>query len=137
MSIEANKSTVRRFFEEVFNQDNDVLLDELFHPDYRGSGDPHHGPRGPERARRGVAYMRAAFPDIRFSVEHLVGEGDEVVVYVTFRGTHRGSFLGIAPTGKTVEVRGAEMARLQDGLIVEEVWHLYDLAGLIGSQAHP
>jgi predicted ester cyclase len=75
--------------------------------------------------------MRTAFPDIHFTVEDLIAEDDKVVVRVTFRGTHQGIFMGIAPTGRQVTGIGVELARLADGKIVEEGWHCYDLLHLL------
>jgi steroid delta-isomerase-like uncharacterized protein len=131
MSTEPNKAIVRRFFEEVYNQGNLALADELFAADFGGPGRGHHAVRGPEAARRGVRTMRTAFPDIHFTVEDLVAEDDKVVVRVTFRGTHQGIFMGIAPTGRKVTGIGVELARLADGKIVEEGWHHYDLLHLL------
>ena len=75
--------------------------------------------------------MRTAFPDIHFTVEDLIAEADKVVVHVTSRGTHRGIFMGIAPTGRQVMGIGVELARLTGGKIVEEDWHCYDLLHLL------
>jgi predicted ester cyclase len=128
MTIEHNKSVVRRFFEAVYNQSDLALADELFDVNFGG---PHQAVRGPEAARRGVAAMRAAFPDIRFTIEELLAEDDQVVVRVTFRGTHQGPFMGIAPTGRHVTATGVELARLAGGKIVAEGWHHYDLLDLL------
>jgi steroid delta-isomerase-like uncharacterized protein len=66
---------------------------------------------------------REAFPDMRVTVEDLVAEGDRVAARVTMRGTHRGVFQGLAPTGKRVEVRAMDMFRISDGKIVEHWGH--------------
>ena len=126
MSTEQNKSVVRAFFEEVFNKGNLDRLDEIIAADYRGLGPAIHGVTGPERAKHAVTSLRAAFPDIHFTVDDIVAEEDKVVVRVTFRGTHKGAYLGVAPTGRQITVSGAEMARLADGKIVEAVWHHHD-----------
>src|SRR5207249_3573521 len=63
--------------------------------------------------------LRAAFPDWYSTVEELVAEGDSVVERWTGRGTHRGPFQGIAPTGRQVEVPGVVFYRIQNGKIVE------------------
>jgi steroid delta-isomerase-like uncharacterized protein len=69
---------------------------------------------------------RAAFPDLNVTVEEVVAEGDRVAARVTMRGTHRGEFQGIAPTGKRVEVRAMDMFRISDGKIVEHWGHADD-----------
>ena len=129
MSIEHNKATVRRYFEEVCNKRNFHVAGEIFAPEF-GSSKPG-GISGPERAIHIFKNMLAAFPDIHFTVEEMIAEGDNVVVRVTWRGTHEGKFIGIAPTGGQVEVSGVELARLSDGKIVAEGWHYLDYAELM------
>jgi steroid delta-isomerase-like uncharacterized protein len=131
-SIEQNKALVRRFFEEVFNQGNLSVADEIIASGFGGHGFASHGrEHGPNNAKRTVTQFKAAFPDIRFQVEEMIAEEDKVVVRITFRGTHQGTFMGIAPTGKAVEVGGVELARIADGKIVEEGWHFMDEIGLL------
>jgi steroid delta-isomerase-like uncharacterized protein len=129
MSIEHNKTVVRRYFEEVCNQRNFGLADELFAPEF-GSSKPG-GITGPERAIHAFQHMLVSFPDIHFTVDEMIAEGDTVVVRVTWRGTHQGEFMGIAATGRPVEVSGVELARLSGGKIVAEGWHYLDHAGLL------
>jgi steroid delta-isomerase-like uncharacterized protein len=69
---------------------------------------------------------RAAFPDLSVTVENVVAEGDRVATRVIMRGTHRGEFQGIAPTGKRVEVRAMDMFRISEGKIVEHWGHADD-----------
>jgi steroid delta-isomerase-like uncharacterized protein len=69
---------------------------------------------------------REAFPDMRVTVVDLVAEGDRVAARVTMRGTHRGVFQGLAPTGKRVEVRAMDMFRISDRKIVEHWGHADD-----------
>ena len=86
-----------------------------------------------------VAFRRT-FLDIHFTVDTLTAEGDDVVVHVTWRGTHQGEFLGLAPTGRVVQVAGAELARLRAGRIVAAVWHHMDTLSLLrqlGAWPHP
>lgn len=73
--------------------------------------------------------FRKAFPDLRFTVEDLIAEGDRVAVRVSFHGTHQGEFLGISSTGRQVVGTGIEIVRFAGGQIVEE-WHKYVL-GLV------
>jgi predicted ester cyclase len=63
--------------------------------------------------------LRAAFPDLQLTVEDIIAEGDRVAVNLTARGTHRGTFQGIAPTGKTVTVSAFEVVRIENGKLVE------------------
>jgi steroid delta-isomerase-like uncharacterized protein len=136
MSTDQNKTVVRRFFEEVINEGRYAVADELFAPTFgeHGSMFGEPGPRsesGPARAIEAARRFRSSFPDIHFTVEELVAEGDKVVVRVTFRGTHQGEYMGIPATGKAVQVSGVELARLASGRIVEEGWHYMDEVGLL------
>jgi steroid delta-isomerase-like uncharacterized protein len=72
----------------------------------------------------------AAFPDAQFIVEDLIAEGDKVVYRATLRGTHRGAFMGIAPTGKHVTTTGIGIGRFEEGKIAEG-WVSTDVLGLM------
>jgi len=132
MSTEQNKAIVRCYFEEVYNQHDDTLIHELFAPGFRDLSEPdHHGLHGPALAQHVVDYERSVFPDIHFTVEDMLAEGDDVVVRLTIRGTHRGTFRGIPPTGRRVTVTGIERLRLTDGKIAQVVWHYYDRLAML------
>ena len=115
---EANKALVRRVIEEGLNKHNLALLDELYADCvwYR----PATGELKGEALKQFVASMLAAFPDIRFTIEDQVAEGDKVVTRWTFTGTHQGEFMGLAPTGKQVTTSGIDICRIVEGKIVEE-----------------
>ena len=120
MSIEENKAVVRRFFEELLSRDDIAVADELLSPGFRfyfaGSPDPMNL----ESYKEFLVARRAAFPDRRFVVEDMIAEGDKVSVRFTMRGTHKGEFRGIAPSGKEVTMTGIDTIRLSDGKMVED-----------------
>ena len=60
-----------------------------------------------------------AFPDVHWSAEEQVAEGDKVLTRFVWRGTHRGGFAGIPPTDEQVEVWGMVLDRIVDGKVVE------------------
>jgi steroid delta-isomerase-like uncharacterized protein len=129
---EENKRLVRRAYEDVRSQGNLDVVDEIFAPDYVGH-DPTAEPtevRGPEGLKEQTAQYRAVFPDLRFSIDSMVSEGDEVVVRWTAAGTHRGSLSGEAPTGKKVTVTGFGSWVVREGKIAEH-WGIIDLMGLL------
>jgi steroid delta-isomerase-like uncharacterized protein len=130
MSTEENKARVQRFYEEVFNRKNTAALDEFIDPHAVDHSAPAGAPGGIEGARQFAGMFLAAFPDVRFTVEDLIAEGDQVVARLTQSGTHHGMFLGLPPTGKRVKVTGIEIFRLAGGKIVEEWWQ-EDLLGLL------
>ena len=92
---------------------------------------PDQGP-GPQGFIDFFTVMRTAFPDLQVSVDHLVQDDDNIAMAYKIHGTHKGDFLGIAPTGKRIEVRGVQIARFEDGKIVER-WGSSDELGLVKS----
>jgi len=96
-----------------------------------------HGPKG---ARQSIAAFRAAFPDVHFAVEDMLVAEDKVIVRWTCRGTHRGAFLGLPPTGKVVTFTGINIYRIANGQIVErwaeeDAISLYQQLGLLSPRA--
>jgi predicted ester cyclase len=85
--------------------------------------------RGPEVWRQGAAVIKRGFPDLRAQIDDIVAAGDEVALRLTFRGTHQGEYLGIRPTGRTVEYVSHEFYKIADGLFAEE-WICSDMATL-------
>ena len=75
--------------------------------------------------------LRNAFPDIKYTVEDMIEDGDKLVARWSAKGTHKGEFMGIPPTGRQVSFTGIEIIRVKDGKAVEE-WEELDRAGLMG-----
>lgn len=130
MSTEANKETVRRCMEEVFNRGDTAAIPAFIDPAFVDHGAPPGSPGGHAAVAGAVALFAAAFPDWRAEIEDLVAEGDLVAFRGTARGTHRGQFLGVVPTGKRVSVEGIHVFRLARGKIVEH-WAQADWLGLL------
>ena len=116
MTAEENKTIARRLQEEVFGQGNLELVDELVASDYvsHAPGDPEQR-RGMEDIKHIVRTYRSAFPDLTYTVEEQVAEGDMVVRRWTARGTHEGELMGTAPSGNAIEVSGMSMDRISGG----------------------
>jgi steroid delta-isomerase-like uncharacterized protein len=130
MSIDQNKSTARRVAEEVWNKGNLKALDEIFAP-----GASNHNPNiptapGPEGVKQVVSLYRSAFPDIHFTIEQEIAEGDFVVQRISATGTQRGDLPGIPATGKGGKVTGIVINRFEDGKIAEG-WAIFDQLGLL------
>ena len=89
--------------------------------------EPRHGR---DVWRQGFEMMKHAFPDLQAHIEDIVADQDKVAVRLRFRGTHRGEFLGIPATGRTIEYVSHEFYRIADGLIAEE-WICSDTATLL------
>jgi steroid delta-isomerase-like uncharacterized protein len=80
--------------------------------------------------RGNLDYLISAFPDFRVRVDDVFGAGDRVTCLMTLSGTHRGEFLGVAPTGREVSFASYEVYRVVDGTITAE-WILTDLHSLL------
>jgi predicted ester cyclase len=98
MSAEENRALVRRYVEEVVNRRNLDLLDGIFAPDFLEYGADTEQVSGVEDSKQFFDMLRSGFPDFQGTIEDLFAEGDKVVLRFTFRGTHQGEFMGIAPT---------------------------------------
>ena len=129
MSSDENKTVVRRLLDAI-NGGDLAVANDLVAPEYVDHSAPPGYPRGPEGFKSTIAMFRAAFPDFHWTLEDLMGEGDKVAIRVTARGTHHGELMGIAPTGKHVEVTGIGIYRLTDGKVAE-AWVNRDLLGLL------
>jgi len=124
MSVEENKAILRhKHEEELFNKGNLAVADEIISPDY-----VYHSVvgeiKGPEGVKQMVTTLRAAFPDIHFTIDDMVAEGDDVAVRYTWTGTHRGEYMGIAPTGKQINVKMGCFYRFAGGKEVELVTYV-------------
>jgi steroid delta-isomerase-like uncharacterized protein len=140
MSAEENKAIVRRINEEVWNKGDVDAIDELIADDavvtVVGAPEQIRGPRG---FRELVVMYRAAFPDLRITVDEQIGEGEIVVTRWTATGTHEGELMGIAATGKQATTAGVNINRISGGKLVQG-WGIFDQLGLlqqIGAVAVP
>lgn len=130
MATEENKALVRRFYEKVWDQGNtdfafEVFADGYVRHDFR-STDTLPGPAGQKQV---ADDFRAAFPDLRVTVDLIVGEGDYVVGRWTATGTQTGSWGGLAPTGRRVTFSAANIFRFENGRVAE-IWNHRDDLGL-------
>lgn len=128
---EENKAILRRFIEEVWNKGNLALVDQFLSADYthHDTATPDLGP-GPENEKKRVDLYRTAFPDLQFTIEELLADGDMLTCRWTSVGTHRGPLSGIAPTGKKIKVSGITINRFARGKIAEG-WVVWDALGLL------
>jgi steroid delta-isomerase-like uncharacterized protein len=120
MASEKNKLLMQRFTEFI-NTASEKLATELVSPNavFHVPGRPEPL-RGPSDYLAVIAMMRGGFPDVQWTLEEMVAEGDKVAARFTMRGTHQGNFFGVPPTGKKIEVNAMNFYRFSDGQIVEE-----------------
>jgi len=127
---EENKTLVRRITDEIWNQGTLDVADEIIDASYVGHGFGVELPPGPEGYKQFVSIYRTAFPDLQFTTEDQVAEGDKVVTRWTARGTHKGELMGIPATGKQIVVTGIDIFRISSGKVVEE-WVNWDALGVM------
>jgi predicted ester cyclase len=114
-----NKQLVRDYYEQVVNTGRTDAIDRFISPDYvEVHGNVRHA-LGLEGAVEHVEGVRKTYPDLHLTIERQIAEGDWVVTCVTMRGTHRGEWAGIAPTGRKVEMTAVNVDRVVAGRIVE------------------
>jgi predicted ester cyclase len=133
MGIEENKDVVRRMVEDCINAYRPDLLDGVVDPAVRVHAEtPGTAPdtEGIDELRRSVAGFRAALPDLRISLEQLIGEDDLVAARWTARGTHRGPLAGIEATGRSLIWGGMDIYRIEGGRIAEW-WRNDDTVGML------
>jgi steroid delta-isomerase-like uncharacterized protein len=134
MTTHDNKAISRRFFEDVWNGGKLDAIEHLASENIvlhdRDEGDV----RGSEAARGLISTYRNAFPDLRFTIEEQIAEGDKVATLWKAAGTHRGELMGIPPTEKHSITTGVTIDRIADGRIVEStgVWDALGLMQQLG-----
>lgn len=118
-----NKDIVREVYHLLNTRELDKLA-QLIDPGFEGP----NGEKGAEGLAKTVAPIIAAFPDIQWTVEDLVAEGDKVVVRWSWTGTNKGVFRGVPPTGKTFTNHALILYQLKNGKILH-AWMETDRMG--------
>jgi steroid delta-isomerase-like uncharacterized protein len=131
--MENNKQVIIRFVEELWNQRRLEIADDLFDKDCQTfqlqSGAPATAaPRGPEIIKEHISDWLSGFPDLTFTIEQMIAEGDRVSSLLTVDGTHTGSWQGIPPSGKRINIRMMTIHRIQNGKIIED-WVIVESLG--------
>ena len=129
MSTEEDKAIARRWNDEVWSKGNLAAIDELLATDFVFNYAPPEVAPDLEAYKQTVTMLCAAFPG-PVAIEDMVAEGDKVAVRWAYRGTHKGEFMGIAPTRKQVTMTGISILRIVGGKIVEE-WGESDNLGFM------
>jgi predicted ester cyclase len=127
MSIEENKTMVRRVY-DLCTQKDLVTLFEFYNPGYI-----EHTRKGDvllEQVKKTTSVFFTAFPDSSFTVDNMVAEGDKVAYQVTIKGTHKGPYMGIAPTGNKIEMIDTSIKRIINDKFAES-WGTLDIMSLM------
>jgi len=129
MSIEENKTIVRRY-QEIYNNNDLDRLTEVLSEDLLTPNIMPGVPRGLEGAKAAHRIMLAGFPDYQTVIEDMLAEGEKVAARIRMTGTNAGEFMGIPATGKRVQFTGIYIARISNGKIVEH-WGEEDSVSLL------
>jgi len=129
-SSEAAKAVVRRNTEEVQGRGNFELFEELFAEDFLDHT-PQPG-RAPDKAGARELYrtLRTAFPDFHAVIHWQIADGDRVTTFKTYHGTHQGTFLGVAPTGRRIQFETVDVMEVRNGKITAH-WGVANLFSLM------
>ncbi len=131
MATEQNKALMNRIINEVFNRGNISLVDELLAPGFVEHEELPPGiPPGREAVKQLSTKFRSAFPDLKVTIDDTIAAGDKVVVRCTWRGTHKGEFMGVPPTGKKVSFGVIDIVRIAGGKVLEH-WGQMDGMGMM------
>jgi steroid delta-isomerase-like uncharacterized protein len=131
VSEQEDKQKARRLLEEGFGQGKLEVVDEVLDADFV-CYDPNSEAgevRGADTIKQEIEWFRNAIPDLTYTVDDQVAEGDKVVSRYTATGTHEGKFFGVAATGKRIEMSGIQIDRFDEGGKMVEEWPEYDLLG--------
>jgi steroid delta-isomerase-like uncharacterized protein len=125
-----NSAIVRSFIEKIINQGQiDFAAEFVWEDVVEQVPLPGQGP-GIEGLKDVLRGMRSAFPDLHFFVEEQIADGDKVLTRFEWTGTHRGEFVGIPATGRSVKVWGMVIDRLQSKRI-KDTRIIMDMLGLM------
>ncbi|MGH9415461.1 MAG: ester cyclase [Terriglobales bacterium] len=117
-------------FTQAVNTGRLEALRQLIAPGVKDH-DPAPGQEsGPEGYIKMFGALREAFPDLMVTADKLVTDEDQVGMAYTMTGTHRGAFMGIAATGKAIRARGVQIARFENGILIER-WGSSDELGIL------
>ena len=122
-----NEAIVRRWFEELWNEGREEVIDELFAEDGKAWGLAEQGwtASGPGEFKQFFHAFRSSFPDLRITIDDCVAAGDRVAVRFSVTGRHTGALMDIPPCHKEVEFAGMSFLRIADGKI-QEGWNVWD-----------
>ena len=129
-TAEEDKAGFRRIYEEGLNRGNLAVADEVVDPKCIDHEAHPGGDSGPESMRTLIIMLRTAFPDLHFTIEHLVAEGDTVAGRLTMTGTHEGPLMGMPPTGRKIQQASTHFVRFRDGKAIEH-WGVRDDMGMM------
>jgi predicted ester cyclase len=127
---ERNKAVVKTFIEEFWGNGRADLATQVIDSNVIDHNEMPGQNQGIEGQKQALTIFRTAFPDLRIKLDLLLASRDHVTDRWTATGTHKGSLMGIPPTGKTIKITGIDISRVVNGKIVE-IWHQEDIMSMM------
>jgi steroid delta-isomerase-like uncharacterized protein len=124
-ATELNKAVIRRFVEEVQNNQNWAAYDELNDPAFVNLSAPPGAPTDREGGKFFLQALAKAYPDAVVTIDDMFADGDAVITKKTFAGTNQAEFMGVPATGRRVRFQYVDIMRVRDGRIIEH-WNVVD-----------
>ena len=124
------KSVVNGLIRDVWNGHDPDAIEAWHTQDFVNHTAPEGSDPGMEGLKASIGMFLSAFPDARIEVHEQLAEGDRAASYITFRGRHEGDLMGVAPSGREVEMLGLRIDRVRGGKVSDH-WASFDLAGLM------
>jgi steroid delta-isomerase-like uncharacterized protein len=125
---EKNKAAARRILDEAWSQGKLDVIDDLVDPDYVFHDPAVPGIKGTDGLKQLITMYRTGYPNLRFTIEDQLADGDKVIVRWICGGTHKGELMGIPATGKQTTTSGISITRYKNGKAIEE-WTRWDTLG--------
>ena len=133
---EDNKALVRRWIEEVIDKGNAAAVADFLAPTFEAHMASGPNLKGPDSFGQRVTALHTAFPDVRFTIEDMLAEGDKVAIRLTAHGTHKGDYLGIAPTGKELRWTQILIFHIANGKF-QDAWQMSDMSQQLHAASTP
>jgi predicted ester cyclase len=119
MPSDENKRLVRRYYEEIVNTGDISSIENFIGREYTEVYEGKRHVIGVKGAKDHILGVRRTYPDLHITIDQQIAEVEWVVSCITAKGTHKGTWLGIKPTGKPVVFTGVNVDRVVNGRIVE------------------
>lgn len=126
-----NITTAEKMYSEIFGKGNLSLIDEIVAEKFVEHEEMPEAKSGREGLRDMVTNFRTAFPDIQVKVHQIIGKGNSVWAYISFVGTHKGTFMDIAATGKPMEMKTVDILKFDDKGKLTEHWGVSDMLSVL------
>jgi steroid delta-isomerase-like uncharacterized protein len=122
----------RSWFEDMWNRHRPMIIDQFLDPNCIGHHEGGRDTRGPGEFKAMRLELLEAFPDLHFTVDDVIAEGEQAVVRWSATGTHKGDLLDIPPSGRVAVVRGMTWFKFRNGRIIEG-WDNWNIGGMLKS----